>query len=72
MEEVESSSSFIRRQAPDVRYSEKVERRTNRILDVRHPEKAECWPDRIPDVRHPERVECRPDRGSECETSGEG
>ena len=46
-EEVESSSSPIRRQAPDVKYPEKVERRPDRIAVVRHPDKVERWPDRI-------------------------
>ena len=35
--EVESPSSPIRRQAPTVRYPEKVERRLDRIPDVRYP-----------------------------------
>ena len=34
-------SSPIRRQAPDVKYPEKVERRPDRILDVGYPEKME-------------------------------
>ena len=37
--EVESPSSPIRRQAPDVKYLEKMERRPDRIPDVRYPEK---------------------------------
>ena len=37
--EVESSFSPIRRQALDTKYSEKVERRPDRIPDVRYPEK---------------------------------
>ena len=52
--EVESSSSPIRRQAPDVKYPEKVERRPDRIAVVRHPDKVERWPDRILDVRYPD------------------
>ena len=60
--EVESPSSPIRCQAPDVKYLEKAERRPDRILDVRHPEKVEGRSDRIPDVRHPKKVECRPDK----------
>ena len=59
---VETPSSPIRRQAPDVKYPEKVERRPDRIPDVRYPEKVERQPDRISDVRHPKKVECRPDR----------
>nr|CAN83030.1 hypothetical protein VITISV_024034 [Vitis vinifera] len=39
--EVETPSSPIRRQAPDVKYPEKVERRPDRIPDVRYPEKVE-------------------------------
>ena len=35
--EVEASSSPIRRQAPGVRYPEKLERRPDRIPDVRYP-----------------------------------
>ena len=46
--EVESPSSPIRRQAPDVKYP---------IKGSGH-----VWPDRIPDVRYPEKVERRPDR----------
>ena len=42
--EVESSSSTIRRQVPDVKYSEKVERRPDRMAAVRHPEKMRCRP----------------------------
>nr|CAN75620.1 hypothetical protein VITISV_023701 [Vitis vinifera] len=45
--EVETPSSPIRRQAPDVKYPEKVERRPDRIPDVRYPEKVECRPNRI-------------------------
>ena len=60
--EVESPSSPIRRQAPDVKYPEKVERRPDRISNVRYPEKAERRLDRIPDVRYPEKVERRPDK----------
>ena len=41
--EVETPSFPIRRQAPDVKY----------------PEKVECLPDRISDVRYPEKVEHR-------------
>ena len=37
--EVESSSSPIRRQAPNVRYPEKVERRPDRMAVVRHLDK---------------------------------
>nr|CAN69294.1 hypothetical protein VITISV_028883 [Vitis vinifera] len=36
--EVESSSSPIRQQAPDVKYPEKVERRLDKIADVRYPD----------------------------------
>ena len=39
--EVETLSSPIRRQAPDVKYPEKVERRPDKIPDVRYPEKVE-------------------------------
>ncbi|WKA06683.1 hypothetical protein VitviT2T_024573 [Vitis vinifera] len=39
--EVETPSSPIRRQAPDVKYPEKVERRPDKIPDVRYPEKVE-------------------------------
>ena len=39
--EVETPSSSIRRQAPDVKYPEKVERPPDRIPDVRYPEKVE-------------------------------
>ena len=46
--EVESSSSPIRRQAPDAKYLEKVERRPDRILAVRYPERVGRQPDRIP------------------------
>ncbi|RVW18418.1 Retrovirus-related Pol polyprotein from transposon opus [Vitis vinifera] len=43
LEEVETPSFPIRRQAPDVKY----------------PEKVECQPDRIPDVGYPEKMERR-------------
>ena len=56
-EEVESSSSPIRRQAPDVKYLEKVERRPDRITAVRHSDKVGCRLDRIAVVRHPDKVE---------------
>ena len=46
--EVETSSSPIRCQVPDVKYPEKVESRPDRIPDVRCPEKVESRPDRIP------------------------
>ncbi|WKA01644.1 hypothetical protein VitviT2T_019915 [Vitis vinifera] len=39
--EVETPSSPIRCQAPDVKYPEKVEHRPDRIPDVRYPEKVE-------------------------------
>ena len=39
-----------------MRYSEKVERRPDRIPDVRYLEKVERRPDKIPDVRYPEKV----------------
>ena len=45
--EIESSSSPIRRQAPDVKYPEKVERRPDKIPDVRYPEKVERRPNKI-------------------------
>nr|CAN75577.1 hypothetical protein VITISV_022178 [Vitis vinifera] len=60
--EIETPFSPIRRQAPDVKYPEKVERQPDRIPDVRYPEKVERRPDRIPDVRYPEKVERRSDR----------
>ena len=60
-EEVESSSSPIRRQAPDVRHLEKVGCRSDKIAAVRHPKKVRCRPDKIAAVRHPEKVGCRPD-----------
>ena len=62
--EVETPSFPIRRQAPDVKYLEKVERRSDRIVAVRYPEKAGCWPDRMAAVRHPEKVGCWPGRMS--------
>ena len=46
--EVETPSSPIRSQAPDVKYPEKVERQPDRILDVKYPKKVESRPDRIP------------------------
>ena len=55
--EVESSSSPIRQQAPDVKYPEKVERQPD--PDVRYPDEVERLPD--PDVRYPDEVERRPD-----------
>ena len=45
--EVETPSFPIRRQAPDVKYPEKVESQSDRILDVRYPEKVERRSDRI-------------------------
>ena len=63
--EVEFPSSPIRRQAPDVKYPDKMERRPDRIPDVRYPEKVGRRPDRIPDVRHSEKVGRRPDRISD-------
>ena len=60
--EVESSSSPIRRQAPDVKHPGKVERRPDRIPNVRYPEKVERRPDRMAAVRHPDKIEHRPDR----------
>ena len=39
--EVETPSFHIRRQAPDVKYPEKMERQPDRIPDVRYPEKVE-------------------------------
>ena len=39
--EVETPCSPIRRQVPDVKYPEKVERRPDRIPDVGYPEKME-------------------------------
>ena len=47
IEEVESLSSPIRRQAVDVKYPEKVERRPDRIPNVRYPEKVERRSNRI-------------------------
>ena len=60
--EVETLSFPIRRQVPDVKYPEKVERRPDKIPDVRYPEMVERRPDKIPDVRYPKKVERRPDR----------
>ena len=60
--EVESSSSPIRRLAPDVKYPEKVECQPDRIAAVRHPKKVGCRSDRIAAVRHPDKVERWPDR----------
>nr|CAN76237.1 hypothetical protein VITISV_034854 [Vitis vinifera] len=57
--EVETPSSLIRRQAPNVKYPEKVERQPDKIPDVRYPKKVERQPDKIPDVRYPEKVERR-------------
>ena len=37
---VESFSSPIRRQTPDVKYPEKVERRSGRMAAIRHPDKS--------------------------------
>ena len=68
--EVETPSSPIRRQAPDVKYPEKVESRPDRILDVRYPKKVESWPDRIQDVRYPEKVERR--KGDRLHVQGVG
>ena len=56
-EEVESSFSPIRRQALDTKYSEKVERRPDRMTAVRYPDKVERWPDRMATVRYPDKVE---------------
>ena len=60
--EVESPSSPIRRQASNVKYPEKVERRPDKILDVRYREKVERRQDRIPDVRYPEKAERQPNK----------
>nr|CAN69778.1 hypothetical protein VITISV_028897 [Vitis vinifera] len=60
--EVETPFSPIRHQAPDVKYPEKVESRSDTIPNVRYPEKVEHRPDRIPDVRYPKKVECRLNR----------
>ena len=60
--EVESSSSPIRWQAPDVKYPEKVERRPDRIAAMRYHEKVGCRPDIIAAVRHPDKIERRPNR----------
>ena len=45
--EIETPSFPILRQARDVKYLEKVERRPDRIPDVRYPEKVECRSDKI-------------------------
>ena len=58
--EVESSSSPIRRQVPDMKYPEKVERRPD--PNVRYPDEVGCRPDRIAAVIYSEKVGCRPDR----------
>ena len=65
-EEVESSSSPIRRQTPDVKYLEKVERRPD--PDVRYPDEMARRPDpdevgcrADPNVRYPDEVGCRSD-----------
>ena len=68
--EVESSSSPIRRQAPDVRHPEKVGCRPDRIAVVRHLKKVGCRPDRIATVRHPDKVERWPDRISDVRHPG--
>ena len=60
--EVESSSSPILRQAPDVRHLEKVGCRPDRIVAMRYPEKVGCRQDRIATVRYLEKVGCRSDR----------
>nr|CAN72329.1 hypothetical protein VITISV_012614 [Vitis vinifera] len=70
--EIESPSSPIRCQAPDMKYPKKAECRSDRIPDVRHSEKAECRRDRILDVRHPEKGGMSVGQNSGCETSGEG
>ena len=57
--EVEMPSFPILRQAPDVKYPEKVERHPARIPDVGYPEKVECHPARIPDVGYPKKMERR-------------
>ena len=49
---------------PDVRYPEKVERRSDRIPDVRYPEKVELWPDRI--LPRVEWAMPRVERGTVC------
>ena len=67
--EVESPSSPIRRQAPDVKYPKKVERRSNRIPDVRYPEKVERGPDRI--LPRVEWAMSRVTRGTVCMCKGE-
>nr|CAN70467.1 hypothetical protein VITISV_026832 [Vitis vinifera] len=54
--EVETPSSPIRRQAPDVKYPEKVEQ--------------ESQPDRIPDMRYPEKMERR--KGDRLRVHGVG
>ena len=78
--EVESSSSPIRRQAPDVKYPEKVECQPD--PDMRYPDEVKCQPDS--DMRYPDEVERRSDRmaavrhqggmsaekNSGCDTSG--
>ena len=70
--EVESLSSPIRRQAVDVKYPEKVERRPDRIPNVRYPEKVEWRWDRIPDVRHPEEMRTLAGQNFGYEIFGEG
>ena len=69
--EVEFPSSPIRRQAPDVKYPDKMERRPDRIPDVRHPEKVGCRRTefRMWDIRRRWDVG---EQNSECETFGEG
>ena len=61
--EVESSPSPIRRQAPDIKYPEKGERRPDRMAAVRYLDKVERWPNRMAAVRHPGGVsdDFRPD-----------
>ena len=59
-EEVETPSFPIRRQAPDVKYPENVERHPARIPDVGYPENVERHPARILDVGYLENVERHP------------
>ena len=49
-----------------MKYSEKVERRPDKIAAVRHPEKVGCRPDRMAAVRHPDKVERWPDPDVIC------
>ena len=69
-EEVETPSFPIRRQAPDVKYPENVERHPARIPNVGYPEKMERHPARIPDVGYPKKMERR--KGDRLRVHGVG